>query len=201
MRRLLYPAIVAAALGLPLAGAFPAQAASYAGHWKATLVASCQDSKANAKLCGYVLGSFAVLGKTGTTITETGTDNYTVAANGTFTDVQTEKLTVSAPGAKTHSCPSASKLQSVLFSATCSASATGKGRITIRGGQPVFYYDSQTFYYQGKLLGTLKGAQANTGLPSPAKPGIYGAAWAAQHAHVSPVPSGFSFQGVITRSK
>jgi hypothetical protein len=192
---------VAGILSVLGADAVPAQAARYAGHWRATLVTSCKDSKANSNVCGYVIGTFAALGKAGTTITESSTDMLTVAATGTFTDAETETLNVRAPGAKYHGCPPASKLASVLFNGTCSARGQGKGHIAIKGGEPVFYYDSLTLSFQGKLLGTLKGVRANTGIPTPAKVGTYGAVWAARQAHASSAPSGFSFKGVLSRSK
>jgi hypothetical protein len=201
MRRHLYFVLVAVALSVLVGGALPAQAASYGGHWKATLSVVCKDAKANANVCGYVLGTFAALGKAGTTLTEISTDTLTVAANNTFTDVETGTITMSALGVKIHGCPPLAKFGSALFNGTCLARGTGKGHIAIKGGEPVFYYDSLTLSLQGKVLGTLKGARANTGLPTPAKVGTYGAAWAARHANASSAPPGFSFQGVVSRSK
>jgi hypothetical protein len=201
MKRLLYPVAIAVGVCVPLVAGIPARAATgYAGHWTATLSETCKNSKANAKVCSYVLGSVVAIGKAGTTLSETSSGTYTVAANGRYTDNATARITVTDPHATLQGCPSASKLDAVRFNGTCSLRASGNGHVIVKGGQPLFYDDFLTIYYQGKRLGSLKGADANTGLPTPARVGIYGPAWAAREAGGSSAPTGFSFKGVIARS-
>jgi hypothetical protein len=199
MRKFLYPAAMAMAIGFSLIGWAQVEAAGYAGHWKATLATRCANSPLNAAVCRFVQGRVAAIGKTGTTFGFTGTDSLTVAANGRYTDAGTETITETAPGAKTHGCP-LNSVGTTLFNGSCALTWTGTGHIIMKRGLPVFYTDAQTLTFKGKVIGTVKGAQANSGPPLPAKPGTFGATWAAQQAGASKAPSGFTYQLVVTRS-
>jgi len=137
--------ICAAALAvcLPLMGAFQAHAASgYSGHWKAVLSVTCKNSPQNAKLCGFIIGQLAAIGKSGSQYSLTGTVGYTVSAAGTYTGSGSEKLSSSDPRATVHGCPTAAKLAATHFTGTCSLTATGHGHIIVKSGMPYFYDDA-----------------------------------------------------------
>ncbi len=190
---------VAAALAVGLGAAGTAQAANYAGHWKLTLSARCNNTPQNAKVCAYVVGQLGVIGKKGTVLSEAGYDALVVSANGKYTDSGVITLTEAAPGAKTHGCPSASKLSSVEFNGSCVLKETGRGHVANSSAGPVFHSDYEVLTYNNTA--PIKDTTpSNSGLPSPAKTGSYSAAWAAHQAGSSSTPAGFSLQYVVTRS-
>lgn len=192
--------LVAGALtaGLALMGTGSTRAAGFAGHWKVTLSARCANSPQNAKVCSVVFGGLKGTGARGTIFTEQLSVTVNVAANGHYTAAGSGKLTERATGAKVHGCPSVKSFGRVLFTGTCTIVQTYKGHIANDPrGFPVFYGETYTLTFNGKYLGGFK--DTNSGLPSPARVGTYGSAWAAHLAGLKSVPPGFSFISVVSR--
>jgi hypothetical protein len=186
-----------ALIGAPRTG----KASGVAGHWHANFNVTCVNGPQNAALCKDFFGPVKAIGHTGVAIIEQGYDMYLVSANGKYVDAGSVTFTENARGArKPANC--GNELVARLVNGTCLSSWTGHGHIA-RGpkGLSIFYEDAETVRISG-LAGSLslKGAQANSGPPTPARAGHYSISWAAAIIGVKRVPAGISGGLVVTHS-
>jgi hypothetical protein len=177
------------------------RAASVKGHWQSTFTVLCHNSSDNAALCRHFFGNLRAVGKTGTTLEQQGTDVYTVAASGQYSDRGQMTLWETARARKPTNCGTDPGAR--LFDGQCVITWTGHGHITAGpNGLSIFYEDAETIKFAGaKGTLNLQGSQANSGPPTPAKVGAYPVSWAANAVGIKRVPAAVTAELIITRGR
>jgi hypothetical protein len=198
MRLVTAVAVVVTALGV---SATPSRAAGTAGHWRATYTVTCLNSPHNVALCKDLFGDLKAIGKANTLLNLVGSDVYTVAANGTYTDISRLTLTERARAGRPKNCATDPGLR--LFNGSCVINSSGRGHLT-KGfrGLPIFHEDAENVSIVGVAgYAHLKGKDANSGPPAPARAGSYSASWIAASLGFKQTPPGVAGGFIMTHGR